>query len=75
MARETCGSRHSAVCLRLMELLPRMSRGMLRFRDRTTPQTSTRLSLRHVAVAEQLREGPLTVGALAAWLDLMLPRP
>jgi DNA-binding MarR family transcriptional regulator len=56
-----------------MELLPRVSRGRRRFQDRTTPQTGTRLSLRHVAAFEQLREGPLTVGALAAWLDLMVP--
>jgi hypothetical protein len=58
-----------------MERLPRVSRGRRRFQDRMTPQTGTRLSLRHAAAFEQLREGPLTVGALATWLGLMLPRP
>ncbi len=73
MAGEACGSRHSAVCLRLMQLLPRVSRGMRRLQDRATPESGTRLSLRHVAALEQLREGPLTVGTLAARLDLTLP--
>jgi len=57
MAWETCGSRHSAVCPRLMEQLPQVSRGRRRFQDRTTPQTGTRLSLRHGAASESYGKG------------------
>lgn len=72
MAGEAGGSRHSAVCLRLMQLLPRISRGMRRSQDRSAPQSLIPLGPRHVAALEQLREGPLTVGTLAARLDLTL---
>jgi DNA-binding MarR family transcriptional regulator len=64
--------RHGALCLRLMQLMPRISRGMRRSQDRAAPRTVTPLSPRHVAALEQLREGPLTVGTLAARLDLTL---
>jgi DNA-binding MarR family transcriptional regulator len=69
---EPSHSGHSALCLRLMQLLPRISRGMRRSQDRAAPQSLTPLGPRHVAALEQLREGPLTVGTLAARLGLTL---
>lgn len=72
MAAEPSETGHSAACLRLMQLLPRISRGMRRSQGRAAPQSLTPLGPRHVAALEQLREGPLTVGALAARLDLTL---
>jgi DNA-binding MarR family transcriptional regulator len=63
---------HSAICLRLMRLFPRVVRGMRRYQDQTTPPTQAPLGPRHVAALEQLRDGPLTVGALASRLDLTL---
>jgi DNA-binding MarR family transcriptional regulator len=72
VAGETCESGHSAVCLRLMQLLPRVSRGMRRSQDRAAPQSLTPLGPRHVAALQQLRDGPLTVGTLAARLGLTL---
>jgi DNA-binding MarR family transcriptional regulator len=72
MAGETAGSRHSALCLRLMELFPRVARGMRRSQDQTAPDTPAALGPRHVAALEQLRGGPLTVSALATRLDLNL---
>jgi DNA-binding MarR family transcriptional regulator len=72
MGEEAGGSRHSAVCLRLVQLLPRISRGMRRFHDRAAPQSLIPLGPRHVAALEQLREGPLTVGVLATRLGLTL---
>jgi len=56
-----------------MQLIPRISRGMRRISDRTAPQSLIPLGPRHVAALEQLREGPLTVGTLAARLGLTLP--
>ena len=55
-----------------MQVLPRVSRGMRRSQDRAAPQSPTPLGPRHVAALEQLREGPLSVGALATRLDLTL---
>jgi DNA-binding MarR family transcriptional regulator len=72
MARPTRDSSHSAMCLRLIRLLPRITRGMRRSQDRVAPQTVAPLGPRHVAALEHLRDGPLTVGALAARLDLTL---
>jgi DNA-binding MarR family transcriptional regulator len=63
---------HSAICLRLMRVFPRVMRGMRRYQDQTTPQTPAALGPRHVAALEQLRDGPLTVGMLAARLGLTL---
>jgi len=45
---------------------------MRRSQDRAAPQSLIPLGPRHVAVLEQLRDGPLTVGTLAARLDLTL---
>ena len=67
------GSRHSALCLRLMQLFPRVTRGMRRWQDRAAPLSSAPLSPRHVAALEQLRGGPVTVSELAARLGLTLP--
>jgi DNA-binding MarR family transcriptional regulator len=67
------GAAHSALCLRLMQLFPRVSRGMRRWQDRAAPQTPAPLGPRHVAALEQLRGGPVTVSELAARLDLTLP--
>ena len=73
MAEETGGSGHSALCLRLIQLFPRVSRGMRRWQDRAAPQTTAPLGPRHVAALEQLRDGPVTVTELASRLDLTLP--
>src|SRR4051794_14792665 len=72
MPGETNGLQHSALCLRLMQLMPRIARGMRRSQDRAAPQTSTPLNPRHVAVLEQLLERPLSVGCLAGRLGLTL---
>jgi DNA-binding MarR family transcriptional regulator len=66
------GSEHSALCLRLMQLFPRVSRGMRRWQDRAAPPAPAPLGPRHLAALEQLRDGPLTVGELAARLGLTL---
>jgi DNA-binding MarR family transcriptional regulator len=71
MADETGGSEHSALCLRLMQLFPRVIRGMRRWQDRAAPPAP--LSPRHVAALEQIRGGPVTVGDLASRLGLTLP--
>jgi DNA-binding MarR family transcriptional regulator len=65
---------HSAACLRLMRLFPRVMRGIRRYQDQAAPQTQTGvpLSPRHVAALEQLRDAPLSVGVLADQLGLTL---
>jgi DNA-binding MarR family transcriptional regulator len=70
---ETGGSQHSALCLRLMQLFPRVSKGMRRWQDHAVPQTSAQVSPRHVAALDQLRGGPITVSELASRLELTLP--
>jgi DNA-binding MarR family transcriptional regulator len=70
---EAGGLAHSALCLRLMQLFPRVSRGMRRWQDRGAPQTPAPLGPRHVAALDQLRGGPITVSELASRLDLTLP--
>jgi DNA-binding MarR family transcriptional regulator len=72
MAAETNATRHSAMCLRLMQMLPRITRGMRRSQDRAAPETPTPLGPRHVAALEHLRDGPLSVGCLAARLGLTM---
>lgn len=72
MAAETNATKHNAVCLRLMQLFPRVTKGMRRSQESAAPETITPLGPRHVAVLEHLRDGPLTVGALAGKLDLTL---
>jgi len=77
MADEACGSaggsQHSALCLRLMQVFPRVIRGMRRWQDVAAPQAPAPLAPRHVAALQQLRGGPLTVGELAFRLGLTLP--
>jgi len=73
VTEEPGGSAHSALCLRLMQLFPRVSRGMRRWQDRAAPPSPAPLSPRHVAALEQLRGGPVTVGELASRLGLTLP--
>jgi DNA-binding MarR family transcriptional regulator len=72
MADEAGSSEHSVLCLRLMQLFPRVIRGMRRWQDRSVPAPAP-LSPRHVAALEQIRGGPLTVGELASRLGLTLP--
>jgi len=74
MADQAGSSEHSVLCLRLMQLFPRVTRGMRRWQDRAAPApVPGALSPRHVAALEQIRGGPLTVGELASQLDLTLP--
>jgi DNA-binding MarR family transcriptional regulator len=73
MSEEAAGSAHSALCLRLMQLFPRVSRGMRRWQDGAAPPASAPLTPRHVAALEQLRAGQLTVGELASRLGLSMP--
>jgi DNA-binding MarR family transcriptional regulator len=70
---EACGGEHSALCLRLLQLFPRVSRGMRRWQDQIAPSSGAPLGPRHVAALQQLRGGPVTVGELAARLGLTLP--
>ncbi len=72
MAEEANTGGHSAICLRLMRVFPRVVRGMRRYQDQTTPRTQAPLGPRHVAALEQLRDGPVSVGTLAARLGLTL---
>jgi DNA-binding MarR family transcriptional regulator len=51
---EAGGREHSALCLRLMQLFPRVSRGMRRWQDRVAPSSGTPLGPRHVAALQQL---------------------
>jgi DNA-binding MarR family transcriptional regulator len=71
MADAAGRSEHSALCLRLVQLFPRVIRGMRRWQDRAAPPAP--LSPRHVAALEQIRGGPVTVGELASRLGLTLP--
>jgi len=61
------------MCLRLMQVLRRVSRGMRRWQDGAAPPATAPLSPRHVAALEQVRDGPVTVGELATRLGLTLP--
>lgn len=73
MTAETSATTEDPVCMRrLMQLLPLVARGIKRSQDRSAPDTIAPLGPRHLAALEHLREGPLTVGALAAQLDLTL---
>jgi DNA-binding MarR family transcriptional regulator len=60
------------MCLRLMRVFPRVVREMRRHQGGTTPAMLTELGPRHVAVLEQLRDGPIVVGDLASRLGLTL---
>jgi DNA-binding MarR family transcriptional regulator len=67
------GSAHSALCLRLMQLLSRVPVRMRRYQESSAPSVSSTLSPRHVAALQQLRDGPITVSELAGRLELTLP--
>jgi DNA-binding MarR family transcriptional regulator len=73
MAGEAGGTEHSVLCLRLMQLFPRVIRGMRRWQDRAVPPAPAPLSSRHIAALEQIRGRPVTVGELASRLGLSLP--
>ncbi len=73
MTEQAGGSAHPALCLRLMQLFPRITRGMRRWQDQASPHAQAPLSPRHVAALEELRGGPITVSELAARLGLSLP--
>ena len=73
MAEQAGGTEQAALCHRLVQLFPRVVRGMRRWQERVAPATPAPLSPRHVAALEQLRGGPVTVGELAARLGLTLP--
>ncbi|HEX6449481.1 MAG TPA: MarR family winged helix-turn-helix transcriptional regulator [Trebonia sp.] len=64
---------HSALCLRLMQIFPVVFRGLRRWQDRAAPDSLAPLTPRHVALLQQLRGGPVTVGNLAATLGLSMP--
>jgi DNA-binding MarR family transcriptional regulator len=71
---DEAGSReHSALCLRLLQLFPRVTRGMRRWQDQIAPNSGAPLGPRHVAALQQLRGGPVSVGELASRLGLTLP--
>jgi DNA-binding MarR family transcriptional regulator len=72
VATEPSEAGHSAACLRLMRLFPRVMRGIRRSQDQAVAHITVPLSPRHVAALEQLRESPLSVGTLADQLDLSL---
>jgi DNA-binding MarR family transcriptional regulator len=73
VASETGDSAHSLLCLQLMQLFPRVARGMRRHQDRAAPGLPAPLGPRHIAALQHLRGGPRTVGTLAAELGLTLP--
>jgi DNA-binding MarR family transcriptional regulator len=64
---------HSSPCLRLMQIFPVVFRGLRRWQDRAAPDSLPPLTPRHVAMLQQLRGGPVTVGKLAATLGLSMP--
>jgi DNA-binding MarR family transcriptional regulator len=73
MAEEAAAHQHSVMCLRLMQVFRRVSRGMRRWQDGAVPSATVPLSPRHVAALEQLLGSPITVGELASRLGLTLP--
>ena len=74
MTEEVAAHQHSVMCLRLMQVFRRVSRGMRRWQDGAAPSaTAVPLSPRHVAALEQLLGSPVTVGELAARLGLTMP--
>jgi DNA-binding MarR family transcriptional regulator len=73
MAEEAVAPQHSVMCLRLMQVFRRVSRGMRRWQDGAAPPATVPLSPRHVAALEQLLGDPVTVGELASRLGLTLP--
>jgi DNA-binding MarR family transcriptional regulator len=58
---------------RLARMFPRVIRGFRRHQEQAAPATSVALGPRHVAALQQLLDGPVGVGDLAARLVLTLP--
>ena len=74
MADQAGSSGHSALCLRLMQLSPRVTRRGECGAGRTAPCPCPLRWARGTSPHQsRLRRGPLTVGKLAARLDLTLP--
>jgi DNA-binding MarR family transcriptional regulator len=73
MGEEAGAAQHSVMCLRLMQVFRRVSRGMRRWQDGAAPPVTAPLSPRHVAALEQLLGSPVTVSELASRLGLTLP--
>ena len=72
MAEQTAAPQDSVICLRLMQVFRRVSRGMRRWQDDAAPPATAPLGPRHVAALEQLLGGPITVSELASRLGLTL---
>jgi DNA-binding MarR family transcriptional regulator len=72
MVEEAVAPQQSVMCLRLMQVFRRVSRGMRRWQDGAAPPATVPLSPRHVAALEQLLGGPVTVSELASRLGLTL---
>src|SRR5262249_9971953 len=66
-------SQHSALCLRLMQLFPRVTRGWRRWQGQAAPPTPAPLRPPPVPPPQPLPDGPITVGELASRLGLSLP--
>ena len=73
MGDEAGASQRSELCQHLVQLFPRVARGMRRWQDRAAPATPTPLSPRHVAALDQMRDESVTVSELASRLGLTLP--
>jgi DNA-binding MarR family transcriptional regulator len=73
LTEQAGGPAHPDLCLRLMQMFPRIIRGMRRWQDQASPAAQVPLSRRHAGALEELRDGPLTVGELAGRLGLSLP--
>ena len=73
MTEQAGGPARPDLCLRLMQMFPRIIRGMRRWQDQASPAVQAPLSQRHAAALEEMRDGPLTVGELAERLGLSLP--
>src|SRR5260370_22130315 len=58
VTEEAGSSAHSALCLRLMQLFPRVSRGMRRWQDRPAPPAPAPLAPPHASALEPLRGRP-----------------
>jgi len=71
VAHEPGESAHSALCLRLMQLFPRISKGMRRYQDRAAPQTPTPLTPAQDALIRQWLDG--AANPLARVLDKLAP--
>jgi DNA-binding MarR family transcriptional regulator len=65
---EAASREHSALCLRLLQLFPRVTRGMRRWQDQIAPSSGAPLGPRHVAALQQLRRLGLTLPTVSGVL-------